>query len=85
MRKKYFFTKNPKNHARKAFFKQKNETFFKKVKSPQSLDFSGFAALFETEKITFSKKKQKKLKKSVDIWGGLPYNMSCVGQRSTNK
>lgn len=45
----------PTNH----FFKQKNETFFKKVKSPQSLDFSGFAALFETEKITFSKKNKK--------------------------
>jgi len=30
------------------------------VKSPQSLDLSGFAALFETEKITFSKKNKKK-------------------------
>nr|WP_294441448.1 hypothetical protein [uncultured Blautia sp.] len=59
MRKKYFFTKNLKNHAHKPFFKQKNETFFKKVKSLQSLDFSGFAALFETEKITFSKKNKK--------------------------
>jgi hypothetical protein len=29
------------------------------VKSPQSLDFSGFAALFETEKIAFSKKIKK--------------------------
>ena len=63
MRKKYFFTKNLKKHARKAFFKKKNETFFKKVKGPQSLDFSGFAALFETEKITFSKKTKKIEKK----------------------
>lgn len=33
----------------------------------------------------FFKKNQKKLKKGVDIWGRLTYNMSCVGQRSTNK
>ncbi|MDD7078522.1 MAG: hypothetical protein PUI42_10530 [Lachnospiraceae bacterium] len=63
MRKKYFFTKNLKNHARKPFFKQKNETFFKKVESPQSLDFSGFAALFETEKSLFQKKTKKIEKK----------------------
>lgn len=25
------------------------------------------------------------MKKGVDIWGCLTYNMSCVGQRSTNK
>ena len=39
----------------------------------------------EKIKITYFKKNQKKLKKGVDIWGCLTYNMSCVGQRSTNK
>ena len=29
--------------------------------------------------------KIEKMKKGVDIWGCLTYNMSCVGQRSTNK
>lgn len=70
----------PANH----FLSKKMKLFSKKWKARKALILAALRH-FLKPKNHFFKKKQKKLKKSVDIWGGLPYNMSCVGQRSKNK
>jgi len=43
---KYFFTKNLKNYSEESNFYKKIQTFFMKVKSPETLDFTGFAPFF---------------------------------------
>lgn len=63
VRKKYFFTKNLKNHARKPFFKQKMKLFSKKWKARKALILAALRHFLKPKKSLFQKKTKKIEKK----------------------